>query len=46
VESEDDQILDEILTKLHAYGRDSLTEYECAFLQRVSARYRQRQKSS
>jgi hypothetical protein len=45
-ESDDEQILDEILTKLHAHGRESLTEQECAFLQRVSARYRHRQRSS
>jgi stage IV sporulation protein FB len=41
-ESDDERILDEILTKLHAHGRASLTERECEFLQRVSERYRQR----
>lgn len=41
-ESDDERLLDEVLTKLHAHGRASLTERECEFLQRVSARYRQR----
>jgi Zn-dependent protease len=44
-ESDDERILDEILTKLHAHGQASLTERECEFLQRVSARYRHRQRS-
>ena len=44
-ESDDERLLDEVLTKLHAHGRASLTERECEFLQRVSARYRHRQRS-
>ena len=45
-DEDDDRMLDEVLTKLHAHGRESLTEHECAFLQRVSARYRHRQRST
>ncbi len=41
-EAEEERLLDEILTKLHAYGLDSISEQEREFLQRVSARYRQR----
>ena len=43
VEQEDDRRVDDVLARLHETGRDSLSEEDRALLDRVSARYRNRQ---
>jgi stage IV sporulation protein FB len=44
-EAAEEQRMDEILEKLHREGRNALTDEEFRFLNRVSARYRNRTKS-
>jgi len=39
----EDRRMDELLEKIHTHGRESLTEEEKRFLERVSGRYRNRQ---
>ena len=41
-EAEDERSLDEILQRLHQYGRESLSPEDRALLERISARYRSR----
>lgn len=41
-EAEEERSLDEILERLHQFGRDSLSPEDRALLERVSARYRSR----
>jgi stage IV sporulation protein FB len=43
-EEEDDRRVDEVLARLHEVGRDGLSEDDRALLDRVSARYRNRQR--
>lgn len=43
-EEEDDRRVDEVLARLHEVGRDGLSEEDRALLDRVSARYRNRQR--
>ncbi|MHB8970855.1 MAG: site-2 protease family protein [Pirellulaceae bacterium] len=42
IEATEAQLVDDILSRLHAHGMDSLSAEERALLQRVSARYRSR----
>ena len=43
-EEEDDRRVDEVLARLHEVGRDGLSDDDRALLDRVSARYRNRQR--
>ncbi|MES1213648.1 MAG: M50 family metallopeptidase [Singulisphaera sp.] len=43
-EEEDDRRMDEVLARLHEVGRDGLSDEDRALLDRVSARYRNRQR--
>jgi len=43
-EEEDDRRVDDVLARLHEVGRDGLSEDDRALLDRVSARYRNRQR--
>jgi len=43
IEEQDDQRVDEVLARLHDLGRDALSDDDRALLDRVSARYRNRQ---
>lgn len=43
-EEDDDRRMDEVLARLHEVGRDNLSEEDRALLDRVSARYRNRQR--
>ncbi len=43
-EEEDDRRMDEVLARLHEVGRDGLNDEDRALLDRVSARYRNRQR--
>ena len=43
-DEEDDRRVDEVLARLHELGRDGLSEEDRALLDRVSARYRNRQR--
>ena len=43
IEEQDDQRMDEVLARLHEVGRDALSDEDRALLDRVSARYRNRQ---
>ena len=43
LEAQEEQCVDEILTRLHEYGMGSLSPEDKALLQRVSARFRSRQ---
>lgn len=43
-EEEDERRVDEVLARLHEVGRDGLSDEERALLDRVSARYRNRQR--
>ena len=45
LEAEEERRVDEVLVRLHEQGPDSLTEDDRALLARVSARYRNRQRS-
>ncbi len=42
VEEDDDRRLDEVLARMHEFGRDALSEEDRALLARVSARYKSR----
>ena len=44
IEQEDDRRVDDVLARLHETGRESLSEDDRALLDRVSARYRNRQR--
>jgi hypothetical protein len=44
-ERDEERQVDEILSRLHSAGMDGLTAKERALLNRVSARYRNRQQS-
>jgi stage IV sporulation protein FB len=43
IEEQDDQRVDDVLARLHDLGRDALSDDDRALLDRVSARYRNRQ---
>ncbi|HEY2840200.1 MAG TPA: M50 family metallopeptidase [Pirellulales bacterium] len=43
IEEQDDQRVDDVLARLHDLGRDALSDEDRALLDRVSARYRNRQ---
>jgi stage IV sporulation protein FB len=44
IEEEDDRRVDDVLARLHEVGRDGLSDDDRALLDRVSARYRNRQR--
>jgi Zn-dependent protease len=44
IEKDEDRRVDEVLARLHEYGRDALSDEDRALLDRVSARYRNRER--